>query len=109
MRRQPLLVFAHRLALSLGVWDVDAMLDAMPAPVLFRWMAYAQIEPFGEERSDLRAGIIASTVANVNRGRRAPYKVSDFMPKFSSRQQTPAEMGAILFAAAAAARAGKPA
>jgi predicted transcriptional regulator len=32
--------------------------------------------------SDFRAGIIASTIANVNRGKRKkPYKPADFMPK----------------------------
>lgn len=46
-------------------------------------MAYAQIEPFGEERSDIRSGVIASTIANVNRKKgKAPYKTKDFMPKF---------------------------
>lgn len=44
------------------------------------------MEPFGEERADLRAGIIASTIANANRDpkrRRKPYKPEDFMPKFA--------------------------
>jgi hypothetical protein len=47
------------------------------------WAAYFDVEPWGEERADLRAGIIASTVANVNRGRRKPFKPSDFMPEFT--------------------------
>lgn len=44
-------------------------------------MAYYQLEPFGEERDDLRSGIIASTIANANRGKgQKPFKPSDFMP-----------------------------
>jgi len=47
-------------------------------------MAYAAIEPFGEERADLRAGIIAATVANcLSRKKGKPaFKVDQFMPKF---------------------------
>lgn len=58
-------------------------------------MAYEQLEPFGEYRDDLRAGIVASTIANVNSKRR--YKPDDFMPQFGERkeQQTIADMHAI--------------
>jgi hypothetical protein len=45
-------------------------------------MAYASIEPFGEERADLRAGIIASVIANSNRDRKRkpePFSPYDFM------------------------------
>lgn len=55
-------------------------------------MLYEQIEPFGDRRGDLQAGIITSTIANVNRGQNQPsYSVSDFMPKwetFQERRQT---------------------
>jgi hypothetical protein len=49
------------------------------------WFEYARLEPFGEERGDLRAGIIASTIANTHRDRRqkpTPYLPTDaqFMP-----------------------------
>ena len=46
------------------------------------WMAFARLHPFGEWRADLRAGIVASTIANVNRGKGKAYKPSDFMPDF---------------------------
>lgn len=49
------------------------------------WLAYCEMEPFGEERGDLRAGIVASTVANVNRDpkkRPRPFQPRDFMPEF---------------------------
>ena len=46
------------------------------------WIAYHGLEPFGEERADLRAGIVAATVANVHRGRgQRALKPADFMPK----------------------------
>lgn len=48
-------------------------------------MAYAELEPFGEERADLRSGIIASVLANVNRDAKKhpkPFTPQDFMPVF---------------------------
>lgn len=51
------------------------------------WRQYYQLEPFGEERADLRAGIVASTIANVNRDtkrRSKPFAPSDFMPDFDN-------------------------
>lgn len=53
------------------------------------WMAYAQIEPFGDERADMRMAILASLIANVNRDpkkKSTPYEVSDFMPKFEASE-----------------------
>lgn len=49
------------------------------------WQAFYQIEPFGEERADLRAAIVASVTANANRDpkrRKRPYMPVDFMPTF---------------------------
>lgn len=47
------------------------------------WMAYYQIEPFGQERADLRMGILAAVMAGPHRrkGQRPP-KPRDFMPRF---------------------------
>ena len=48
---------------------------------LSEWLAYSRIEPIGrEQRADLRAGIIASTVANSQRVKGTAYKAQDFMP-----------------------------
>ena len=57
-------------------------------------MAFAQVEPFGPERADLRAAIIACTMANAWRGKnQRPFRVSEFMPKFELPvQQTITEM-----------------
>ena len=46
-------------------------------------MEYMAIDPQGERRADLRAGIIAATLANVNRGKGTKaYQPKDFMPQF---------------------------
>ncbi len=64
------------------------------------WQAYYELEPWGEERADLRAGIIASTIANVNRGKgQKAFSPGDFMPEFAKpppKPQTPAEMFAVM-------------
>lgn len=60
------------------------MLSEMSSAQLAEWMAYEQIEPWGESRADLRLGIMASTVANIFRGKdkKRAYKLTDFMPSF---------------------------
>jgi hypothetical protein len=48
-------------------------------------MAYYSVEPWGPERADLNAGIIASTLANVHRDskrRPEPFTAAEFMPKY---------------------------
>lgn len=61
-------------------------------------MAYYKIEPFGEERADLRAGIIASVIANANRdSKRKAFEPKDFMPRFEAKgPQTWQEQMAIM-------------
>lgn len=66
------------------------MLASIPSRLLSEWMLFAQIEPFGEERADRRAGIVASTVANVNRDpkiRREPWRADDFMPQYDREDE----------------------
>jgi len=67
------------------------MLGEISSRQFAEWMAYARIEPFGEERADLRAGIVASTIANTNRGRgQKPYKPQQFMPEFEPEDEAAA-------------------
>ena len=70
---------AFRIAKELGIVDVDGMLNEIPMRLFLEWVAYFHVEPFGEERDDLRTGILASTMANVmsTKGKSVPM---DFMP-----------------------------
>lgn len=90
--------FAFRLALALG--KTLAELGRMPAAEFAEWLAYYGHSPFGEERADLRSGIVASTVANAMAGRRGKtWTARDFMPDFGrspTKPQTPAQQTAIL-------------
>lgn len=55
------------------------------------WMAYSLYEPFGPEREDQRAGMVAALIANVNRDekkRSEPYDVEDFFPRYETLMET---------------------
>lgn len=62
-------------------------------------MAEYNLAPWGEARSDLRAGIVASTVANCHATKGTQFKPSDFLPKFGDQserpQQTPEQIEAM--------------
>jgi hypothetical protein len=69
-----------RLALALGC-PVREMLASMGSDELTEWMAYYQLEPFGDYRADYRSGVVASTFANAHRANDAnPFRPEDFMP-----------------------------
>jgi hypothetical protein len=77
---------------------VAQLLSEISSEELTEWMAYAELEPFGEERADLRSATVAAVIANANRDRKKrpqPYKVSDFMPKFDRQEQTEEDMLAV--------------
>ena len=58
------------------------------------WLAYSNLEPFGPEREDQRAGMIAAIIANVNRDpakRPEPYDVEDFFARWDTAERKAAE------------------
>lgn len=67
------------------------MLASISGEQFSEWMAYAWLEPFGEERSDLRMGILAALIANVNRDpdKTPVFTPLDFMPKFDALPEEP--------------------
>ncbi len=73
------------------------LLAQMTSHEFYEWMVLEGIEPFGEKRSDIQAGIIASTMANIFRSKdQQPYDVTKFMPQFEeSKPQTPEEISNI--------------
>ncbi len=78
------------------------MLAEMSLRTWHEWVAYFQIEPFGEERADVRSATIASTVANASRTKRGQraFKIGDFMPDYGrqTKKQSAAEQEAIFSA-----------
>ena len=76
------------------------LLERCDSREIAEWMAYDSVEPFGEDRADLRAGIIASQIVNVHlsKGQRATVP-ADFMPDFDPKPkpaQSQREMAAVM-------------
>lgn len=68
------------MAAHLGM-TVEDMLSRMSSRELSEWMAYFQFEPFGTDVEDLRSGILAATIVNVNAGKSSKtFKPEDFVP-----------------------------
>lgn len=59
--------FAYRLALAMGVLDVDAMLASMPSSMLAEWRAFEMLEPFGHPAAESRhvSACLAATGGRV--------------------------------------------
>ncbi|MHB8947556.1 MAG: phage tail assembly protein T [Rhodoferax sp.] len=58
------------------------------------WLAYYQLEPFGEQVADLRHGTACALLANVNRiyeQRPEPYRARDFIDWGERPQVAPVE------------------
>jgi len=75
---------------------VADLLERMSACEFDDWQRFAAIESFGEERADLRMGILASVIANSNRDpnqRPQPFAPSDFIPHFDKAAEKPRSVG----------------
>lgn len=60
--------------------------------MIAEWSQYYQLEPFGEERADLRAALVACLVANANRDLEKhpePFEITDFLLKFDDEPEEP--------------------
>ena len=58
---------------------VKELNQRMDSRELSEWMAYYRIEPFGEERADLRQAQTSAILANVHRSDGKAFEVKDFM------------------------------
>lgn len=79
-------MFLHRYALAVG-WPVPMLKKVMSSADIAEAMAFERIEPFGEYRDDMRAALIASTIANCHRSPKGKsFTLSDFMLDFSEQK-----------------------
>ena len=85
-------MFAFRLALALGVWDVDGLLQTMPLRLFREWEEFCEIDDFTQARADWRSGMIANVIANCHStDDKSKLKISDFMPyQQKNREEKPA-------------------
>ena len=63
---------------------VRELLNSMDAAEFQGWVAYSELDPWTEDRADLRAGIVAATVANAN-STKGKFRPRDFMVDYSKR------------------------
>jgi hypothetical protein len=85
---------------------VDEMLARIDSRTLAEYMALEFIDPHGPIRGDIQAGVVASTIANVNRGSGTQaFTVQDFLPfkEPHSEEASEADMKAQMVALAAIA------
>lgn len=62
---------------------MQELLRSISSRELTEWMCYFALEPWGEERADLRMGILASLTAEIHRDkkqRQEPFRAVEFMP-----------------------------
>jgi hypothetical protein len=60
----------------------DELRDRITVEEFQQWFILERIEPFGEYGEWMRAGVIASTMANIHRGKDTPaFAPTDFMPE----------------------------
>lgn len=56
------------------------MLAELPRSAFLEWIAYHELEPWSEERADMRSAIVAAVMFNSQRGRGTPARrARDFM------------------------------
>jgi hypothetical protein len=67
---------------------VRELLHGMDAAELQEWVAYYELDPWTQDRADLRAGIVAATVANAN-STKGKFRPADFMVDYAKRHREP--------------------
>lgn len=79
---------------------MSGLLAALPHRAWLDWYAYFELEPWGEERADLRSAIVAATQYNTTRGRgQAPRPPRDFLANPPPRKDVTKAHTAALIAA----------
>lgn len=80
-------MFYFKLALALGM-TVSDLLRRVTSSELSEWQAYYKIEPFGDWRADLRAGIVASNATNLAQSQDAKQMTPlDYMPIYKPEKK----------------------
>lgn len=87
-------MFLYRLALEIGIWDVEGLKKRISIRQLRKWMAYWKIEPFGDEWR--RSGRAALTAAAGFGAKPQPDSEERFLPSYREKPQTIEELRAEL-------------
>lgn len=63
----------------------------MPLADFLEWMLYEQVEPFGDRRGDVHAGMVSAAIFNQHRTNHNDkfWTPPDFMPKWEAEPEKP--------------------
>ncbi|GAA3223280.1 phage tail assembly protein T [Actinocorallia longicatena] len=76
---------------------VAELLARISSAEITEWAAYEEIAgPLGPARGDIQTALVASTIANANRGKGPKAKIKDFLLTWDRRPQTWQEQLAIV-------------
>ena len=85
------------LCLALGCLHPDQLMSQLTSRQYTEWLQYYKCEPWGDQRADLRAGIISAAQWERHRTRgEEPKTPADFMPFTQQKKQSPDEIKATL-------------
>lgn len=90
---EPLREFLFRLALALGVWNVDDLAERIPMDLFWEWAAFYRLCPWGDDWR--RTGRLATIVAAAAGAKVEGDLEERFMPgggKYRGMNQTEIEM-----------------
>lgn len=92
LRDEPERRFQFRLCQVLGYPHPDYLLEELSSPQYAEWLAFAQLEPIGDERADIRSAMAATAMVNAQ-GVRPKAKLEQFLPfRTAEKPQTPDEL-----------------
>ena len=81
----------------MGYAHPDVLLRELDSHQIAEWMAYSQLEPFGDQEAFWRSGMVASTIANANKGKNTKaFAPEDFMPKLKKPKQSIEEIKEVM-------------
>lgn len=84
-----MLRFAYRLAVRLGYINVRTMLHEISYREFLEWESFSALEPFDEERMDIRFASLESLLMNINRDTKkkpTPFKITDALLRFGDSE-----------------------
>ena len=70
------------------------MVDGTDLALLFEWQEYFDLEPFGEERADIRSAILGLKVCSALGA--SGLKIDDFMPNFGKKKSEPSKLNPLV-------------
>lgn len=69
------------------------MLREISSEQLWEWMAFAELEPFGEDREDYRTGAVVAAIYNVNKKKGSKrLEMSECRPIFGDAKSSGAKI-----------------